>query len=452
MYFLPGPFLHFVSRLSPLVREANLSLSLCSRAFLSSHRVRNEAVLSQVAPHLSKSILRPPATITKTKSLEGRNFFDTNVTTNLNLQHSLMSKNIKQEHRLLVLSTLDKNGKVLNRSVSASKSNLCNWHSLLIRDLRKLDCNLKNQLPAVLIRNNCILVNLYLIKAIIKYDRVILFENTYDLQERKLQLEFFEELKGLIIGSLSPIDTCVGESDETAVQQSKKLPFELRVFEFMLQKACSQLQDQLDILGPKIDASLYHLERFIHWEKLEILLACKKSMNEFHRTLQGLKNCIDELLNDDADMEDMYLTKAKLSQKKAAAIHSQQVVNIAPEVIEDGNHDEVELLLESYLLIAEEMDARVSYLLKNIESTEDIVNIGLISQRNNLLLLELKLSIGTFAIATGGLGASFFGMNLTSGLEHSPDAFWGITAVLGSLASFAFFTGWQRMSRLIRKS
>lgn len=338
----------------------------------------------------------------------------------------------------------------------ASKTDLCAWHHLLLRDLRKLDSSLKNQLPAILPRSKCILVNLYFIKAIIKCDRVILFENASDSPERQQQLAFLTDLQQHLqrssdvhhVPKAVPIDADVRMADDML-----SLPFELRVLELMLQKICTTLQDQLDILAPRIDVSLYHLERFIHWEKLEILLACKKSMNEYQRLLVGLKNCVEELVDNDIDMAEMNLTRSRDLQRQLRRDRTLESVESldGPESTQ-LDHEDVEMLLESYLLMVEEMHARASFLLQNIASTEDIVNIGLISQRNNLLLLDLKVSIAMFSITTAGLGASLFGMNLATGLEHHPWAFLLTSDTLASLGGLAFWLVWRKMRSLIRKS
>ena len=64
-------------------------------------------------------------------------------------------------------------------------------------------------------------------------------------------------------------------------------------------------------------------------------------------------------------------------------------------------------------------------------TTEDLIKIALDHQRNALLLLELRLTIGTLATASAGLVASIFGMNLLSGLETVPGVFYWIS--FGSL-------------------
>ena len=56
----------------------------------------------------------------------------------------------------------------------------------------------------------------------------------------------------------------------------------------------------------------------------------------------------------------------------------------------------------------------------------------------------------TFAVGCGGLGASMFGMNLTSGLEHSPLAFYGMAASVFVVSSTVFGFFLRKMRQLVR--
>lgn len=56
-----------------------------------------------------------------------------------------------------------------------------------------------------------------------------------------------------------------------------------------------------------------------------------------------------------------------------------------------NQHDEIELLLESYLKQTDEIVQSVNNLVSNIKNTEEIVNIVLDANRNSLMLMELKV-------------------------------------------------------------
>jgi magnesium transporter len=112
------------------------------------------------------------------------------------------------------------------------------------------------------------------------------------------------------------------------------------------------------------------------------------------------------------------------------------------------DHDEAEMLLETYLKQTEEVLARIDQVDEDITSTEDIINISLDSQRNEMLLLELRLTMGTFAAANGAFIASLFGMNLLSGFEESPIAFWAVTGASSALAASVFLFCIKHLKRL----
>lgn len=317
----------------------------------------------------------------------------------------------------LICTELDRHGHSSLRQGLFSKSSLCSSLGLQARDLRKLDGTLKNQLPSILIRPSTILVNFDYVRAVIKCDRVTFFNGQ----------EASSKVQTILIKDLS--------TKLKTKSSSAPLPFEFIAIESILQTTLQALQDELDRMAPAIEQHLTILERFVHWDKLKTMLECKKRVALFHERISSLRNCIAEVLESDADMAAMYLT-AKSSNSQPRPVYA---------------HEEIELLLESYLKIAEEIVSRVQLLASNIQSTEDIVNIGLVGQRNELLLLELKLGIGTFSASMGGFGASILGMNLVNGMEGSPQAFFMILTGLISVSLIAFTSSWRRMLQLIRK-
>lgn len=320
----------------------------------------------------------------------------------------------------LICNELDSKGQLSVTCGRFLKSTLCQVHGLQPRDLRKLDGTLKNQLPVIFIRSSAMLVNLDYIKAIINHNAVTFFEPV-DKAEQREQHEFLLELQAKL-------------QSQTNGQDAGKQPFEFLVLETMLQRLLTTLQDEFERTCPKIEQHLVVLERHVHWDKLKSLLECKKQTTLFLEKVHNIRDCLKELLESDPDMANMYLShKARQRQRPISA------------------HEEVELLLESYLKQAEELASRAEVLAQDIQSTEDIVNIGLVSQRNELLLLELKLGIGTFATAMGGLVASALGMNLTNHFEGSPAAFSTVIAAISCISAASFAMAWRRMLRLVRK-
>lgn len=374
---------------------------------------------------LKLPLFRPSFNIFRQRTRKPGLYFDSryaqlNMTpTNTNATDlSVQSAALRHNELKLICTELDRHGHLSLRQGIFSKSTLCSSLGLQARDLRKLDGTLKNQLPSILIRPSAILVNFDSVRAVVKCDRVTFFRGQEDADN---------PVQSLLIKELS--------SKLKAISQTPPLPFEFVAIESILQTTLQALQDELDHMAPSIEEHLTILERFVHWDKLKIMLECKKRVALFHERISSLRNCIAEVLESDADMAAMYLT-AKSGNSQPRPVYA---------------HEEVELLLESYLKIAEEIASRVQLLASNIQSTEDIVNIGLVGQRNELLLLELKLGIGTFSASMGGFGASILGMNLVNGMEGDPKAFWMILTGLASVSLFAFTSSWRRMLQLIRK-
>lgn len=96
-----------------------------------------------------------------------------------------------------VLGTeFDQNGAVKTTAGEFLKSDFCQHHSLLPRDLRTIDTYSVYQKPTILVRPEAILVNVAHLKALLKSDMVVLFDTygstdsynqsifIYDLQER----------------------------------------------------------------------------------------------------------------------------------------------------------------------------------------------------------------------------------------------------------------------------
>lgn len=54
----------------------------------------------------------------------------------------------------------------------------------------------------------------------------------------------------------------------------------------------------------------------------------------------------------------------------------------------------------------------LSYVQSNVESTQDIVELILDSNRNKLLAIDLKVSIGTLGVGSSAAIAGLFGMNV----------------------------------------
>ncbi|CAI6262105.1 unnamed protein product [Periconia digitata] len=289
---------------------------------------------------------------------------------------------------------LDEHGNVTMVSGEFKKTELIAKYGLLPRDLRKIDSSL---LPNILIRPTAILINLLHIRALIKHNRVLVFD-AYGTTNSKAQSVFMYDL-----------DLKLRQKDTTA---NGTLPYEMRALEAVLISVTLGLEKEFEGVSDPVVRVLMELEEDIDRDKLRYLLVYSKKLGTFEQKARLVRDALSELLEADDDLSAMYLSE------KAEGI-------LRPE----DDHTEVEMLLESYHKIADEIVQSAENLVSSIRNTEEIVKAILDANRNSLMLLDLRFSVWTLALTAGTFIAALYGMNLNSGIEESE---WGFYAVSGA--------------------
>ncbi|KAK6361093.1 magnesium ion transporter [Orbilia blumenaviensis] len=323
-----------------------------------------------------------------------------------------------QTHGDMILrcTEFDSEGNVVSTSRDFKKTELCTKHGLLPRDLRKLES--KVIVPHILVRRNSILVNLLHIRALIKANAVLLFD-VYGSTDTYTQSVFLYDLQGKLSSRSS--------------KQMGGLPYEMRALEAILISVMGALEAELKILQENVGRLLEELEENIDRDKLRFLLIYSKKLSTFEQKAQLICGAIEEVLEADEDLAGMYLTEKLQGTERPAEEHS-----------------EIELLLESYYKMADEIVQVSGNLVANIKNTEDIVNIILDANRNSLMLLDLKFSIGTLSTGCGAALAALYGMNLKNFIEESDLAFFGVSGLVVVLSAVIFGYGLHRLRRTQR--
>ncbi|KAJ1720166.1 magnesium ion transporter [Coemansia erecta] len=314
---------------------------------------------------------------------------------------------------------LDIAGNVTVRAGEFPKSELCAQHGLQPRDLRKIDSKFVNQMPAILVRRHAILVNLLHIRALIEADRIVLFDSIgapASYSQSLLVFELQERLRSSSAG------------------EAQQQPFEFRALEAVLISVVSALQSDEEVLVNLVQNLLAYLEESVDRSKLRELLQYSKRLSRFEQKALNIRDAIEEVLEQDEDLAGMYLTQ-----------------KLKGTVRETDEHEEVELMMETYLKQVEEIVNHVESVSSHVRTTEDVVNIILDSQRNSLLLLEIRLTILTVGLSTGTFLSGLFGMNLVNTLENRPEAFLVVSSI-AFLAIFSLtFAGLRSMQKVLRK-
>ncbi|KAE9984162.1 hypothetical protein EG328_009041 [Venturia inaequalis] len=298
------------------------------------------------------------------------------------------------------------------------KSELIAKYGLLPRDLRKIDSSL---LPHILIRPEAILLNLLHLRVLIKHNRVLVFD-AYGSTDSYTQSVFMYDLEG----KLRQMDA----------RSNGSLPYEFRALEAVLISCTTGLESEFEGVRDPVVRVLRELEEDIDRDKLRYLLVYSKRLGTFEQKARLVRDALDELLEADDDLADMYLTEKATNGKGRS----------------EQDHTEVEMLLESYHKVTDEIVQAAENLVSNIRNTEEIVKAILDANRNSLMLLELRFSICTLGLGAGTFLAALYGMNLKNFMEESDFGFWGISIFSTLIGGVVLIYGLKVLRRVQRVS
>ncbi|XP_038995341.1 magnesium transporter MRS2-1-like [Hibiscus syriacus] len=359
------------------------------------------------------------------------------------------------------------------------------------RDLRLLD-PLFVYPSTILGREKAIVVNLEQIRCIITADEVLLLNSldSYVLQyvvelQRRLTSGVGEvwQSKG---PELSRRRSSRGFDNAYGSTSPDYLPFEFRALEVALEAACTFLDSQAAELEIEAYPLLDELTSKISTLNLERVRRLKSRLVALTRRVQKVRDEIEQLMDDDGDMAEMYLTEKKSRMESSFngdqmrsndGLSSSAPVSPVSSASEfrrlerslsiarsrhgsmrssestKENIEELEMLLEAYFVLIDSTLNKLTSLKEYIDDTEDFINIQLDNVRNQLIQFELLLTTATFVVAIFGVVAGIFGMNFLIPMFDEPGAFkWVliITGVSGIIifCAFIWFFKYRRLMPL----
>ncbi|XP_062226084.1 magnesium transporter MRS2-C-like isoform X2 [Phragmites australis] len=337
-----------------------------------------------------------------------------------------------------------------SESVEVAKPALMRRLDLPARDLRLLD-PLFVYPSAILGRERAIVCNLERIRCIITADEALVLRDPDSAGGAAAE---------------EAVRRYVDELQRRLVYRADDLPFEFIALEVALEDACSFLDSQAVELEAEAYPLLDDLTAKISTLNLERVRRLKSKLVALTRRVQKVRDETEQLMDDDGDMAEMYLTEKK-RRMEGSVLDDEDLQEIgnnrfgsslsapvspvssppAPRRLEkelslarsrhdsfksfkssDSNQyniEELEMLLEAYFVV-------IDYTLSKL--TSDNV-------RNQLIQFELLLSTATFVVAIFGVVSGVFGMNFAVPLFSVPHAFeWtlAITGVCGGVILFCF--------------
>ncbi|XVF45220.1 hypothetical protein PTKIN_Ptkin02bG0187600 [Pterospermum kingtungense] len=367
--------------------------------------------------------------------------------------------------------------------VEYDKSAIIKRASIPARDLRILGPVFSHS-STILAREKAMVVNLEFIKAIVTAEEVLILD---PLQQEVLQFvdQLRQQLPHKSASKMQGAGTVDVNDSETHVSTGGQwlpvpeameglqceLPFEFQVLEIALEVVCSFLDKNVAELERDAYPVLDELARNVSTKNLEHVRSLKSNLTRLLARVQKVRDEIEHLLDDNEDMAQLYLTRKWIQNQQSEALLGAVVSNgistvspyglqlgsnrsaslVSSHNLDDSDVEDLEMLLEAYFMQLDGTRNKILSVREYIDDTEDYVNIQLDNQRNELIQLQLTLTIASFAVAVETLIAGWFGMNIPCTLYNKNGIFeifvGGITA--GCVLIFLLVLGYARWKKLL---
>jgi len=295
---------------------------------------------------------------------------------------------------------------LINTDISADR------RGLQPRDIRMFDSAFANTHdPEILVRRHAILFNLPPIQALVLHDKCFIFV-----------AEGVDSLLGNILIRLKQL------SDE-----SPKAAFELLMYEAVLMNVVGLLEEEYEALRPSVNETIEDVLSRTTGVVLDSLRVAEQELSTLTSRVDANRHALQEILQGDREMALMNLS----------------AVQSYPELYQEAliehwqdDHEDVELVLESYLQELDGVKAGLQDLSDQLRTARATTTLRLSTAQNTLLGIDLVVSSMTAATAVGALIAGAFGMNLVSGIEEDANWFWGVFAFVFGAAFLSFLIFW----------
>ncbi|CAM0950182.1 unnamed protein product [Alopecurus aequalis] len=300
-----------------------------------------------------------------------------------------------------------------SEAVEVAKPALMRRLDLPARDLRLLD-PLFVYPSAILGRERAVVCNLERIRCIITADEALVLRDP--------------DADGGAAAEAA-VRMYVDELQRRLVDRADDLPFEFIALEVALEAACSFLDTQAIELEAEAYPLLDELTAKISTLDLERARRLKSKLVALTRRVQKVRDEIEQLMDDDGDMAEMYLTEKK-RRMEASLLDEQGLQGIGNNVFGSSfsapvspassppasrrlekqfsfarsrhdsfkssessqyNIEELEMLLEAYFVVIDYTLNKLTSLKEYIDDTEDFINIQLANRISSLSIREGKL-------------------------------------------------------------
>ena len=264
---------------------------------------------------------------------------------------------------------------------------------LNLREMYTIDKKYCFDISSFIIKNNCILIKFDFFRCIIFEDKIYIMDT--DNIEVKKTLECFKS-------NIKNYDT-------------NKI-FHIFIIDNIFSEICDYFYQIIQKITKDISNNNENIKKgrynYINFTILQ------SNLVSLEYKIKELKNITEEITNNKDDIDDILLA----CNKKNDQILKESIQN----------------MFETYLLKFQDLENDISRFTKEMDNTQKILNINLLTQRNYYAILQTYISMITLSLSIGSFVGSMYGMNLENNLENNEYAFYSILS--GCVIFILFFS------------
>lgn len=291
-----------------------------------------------------------------------------------------------------------------------AKSGTNQFPKLTARDIRKLDDTfLTDSEQIIAVRQHVILLNLNEIRAVILRDRCFLI---------------------LPEGADAILDGIMDKLQRTPdmLHNEAQLDFEFRALETILESSLKDMRKKFQHLNADVNNLLGNIRKATATRELEQLRQHKAVVNKTQDAVAAFQTALSAVLDDDQDLCLLHLSKF---WKEPGLFDD----------ISSFDHEDAEILLETYLQEVTGLSRQIVLLQAQIESTERLITLRLNISRNRLLTSQMTITLLAVGSSIVAGTAGVFGTNLNSHVQTAHHWFRDVIVVSTAAAVFVVLIG-----------
>ncbi|KAH7447659.1 hypothetical protein KP509_01G115600 [Ceratopteris richardii] len=281
---------------------------------------------------------------------------------------------------------------------------------------------------AIAVRNNQILVRMENVRALIFKSHCLLFDAHSPRKNSLRPLSMKED------GKHNPREAFASLMADHAKQTLKnnqgQLPFHLGMLECILDETCSFFHQKVERLKLVVESMLEELTNDVSTGGLHRLLPLKSALTEVEHDVRDTHEAMEQILGSDDTLDALCLRDEEAydgegESQKVLLKKEQRAMKIRQAAAD---------LIVSYQREVDDAGGALEEMRKGMDSAQEVWELGLDTTRNRIITMNLYISMATVTLSLATVPASFFGMNLASGIEGHPNMFYW---VMGTTSAFA---------------